>query len=162
MKLIKYIAIAAAGAFILNACSTKPDVEFTTTVKMSGEWCVEYYDEADPGVVVHDYDKLLTYNTSDPGSGQVWVQESAYWPFKAKFNVDYPSLSFTQVTSTPNLAIANQSIKVYEGKVLTGAAHSRSGNVVDSIFLRVEFSDDPGVIYQVRGHQRTGFFEDEY
>ena len=55
-----------------------------------------------------------------------------------------------------------ETVKFYEGKVITGGGMSKSGVVVDSIYLKVEFSDDPGVIYEIKGHQRTGFFEDEY
>ena len=49
-----------------------------------------------------------------------------------------------------------------EGKVLPGAGKTKSGNSVDSIYLRLEFSEEAGTIYEIKGHERTGFFEDEY
>ena len=51
---------------------------------------------------------------------------------------------------------------VADGKVLPLGGKSKSGVVVDSIFMHVEFSDDPGTIYTISGHQRSGFLEDEY
>ena len=36
------------------------------------------------------------------------------------------------------------------------------GNVVDSIHMKVEFSDDPGTIYEMNGTARTRFAEDDY
>jgi hypothetical protein len=74
----------------------------------------------------------------------------------------YSALSFKELNSTTNTAINGEIIKVYEGKVLPGAGRSKTGVTADSIFLRVEFPDDPGNIYGIRGHQRTGFFEDDY
>ena len=42
------------------------------------------------------------------------------------------------------------------------AAHSKSGNVVDSIHTQLEFSDDPGTIYEMNDAARTRFAEDDY
>jgi len=40
--------------------------------------------------------------------------------------------------------------------------HTRSGNVADSIHMKLEFSDDPGVVYEMNGVARTRFAEDDY
>ncbi len=45
---------------------------------------------------------------------------------------------------------------------MAGAGKTKSGNPVDSIYMEAVFSDDPGNKYVISGHQRTGFFEDEY
>ena len=34
--------------------------------------------------------------------------------------------------------------------------------MVDSIYIRAEFGDDPGTDYEFAGHRRTGFLEDDY
>jgi len=129
---------------------------------MSGEWFVQYFDDADPTApLVANHSDLLTYNTSDNAT-QVWVEDHL-WPFKAKFNVNYSALTFTALDQTENMEDPGTMLRVIEGKVIQNAGRSKSGNTVDSIYLKVEFlDDDPGVIYQIRGHMRTGFFEDEY
>jgi hypothetical protein len=161
-SIAKYSALLIAGLIFLNACSKKPDVENTSTVAMAGEWFIEYFDDSAPNTPLTPHTKLLTYNTSDPNSNKIWVEDHDVWTFKAKFDVNYANRTFTLLNSTPNLDDATETIKVYEGKVLANVAKSKSGNIVDSIFMRVEFSHDPGTIYQIRGHFRTGFFEDEY
>lgn len=161
MKKIIYSVFMAftVSVMVFSSCSKKPDVEYTPTYKMAGEWFVEYYLD---GSAVTDYSKILTYNTADVASGQVWVVDTLVGGFKAKLEVDYPTLSFKAMDQAPNLYHPGNTIKVYEGKVLPGAGHSKSGNQVDSIYLKLEFSDDPGSVYEIKGHQRTGFFEDEY
>ena len=162
MKIIlsKSLFVVALG-FVINSCQKKPDIEYTSTVNMSAEWFVRYYEDTDPTVALIPYRDLLTYNTSDPNRSQVWIHDH-FWPFKAKPNVDYTNLTFTTTDNAEDI-LSGGKVKIYEGKVIQGAGISKSGNMVDSIFLRVEFlDDDPGFIYQIRGHQRTGFFEDEY
>ena len=144
---------------LLSSCSKKPDVEYTSTYKMAGEWFVEYYQD---GSAISDHTKIITYNTADPAAAQIWVDDPDFWPFKSKMDIDYSNFSFKAMASTPNAYDAGKTLKVYEGKVLPGAGISKSGNAVDSIYLKVEFSDDPGTVYEIKGHQRTGFFEDEY
>ncbi len=147
--------------FCMNACTKKPDVEYTSTYKMSGEWFVRYYVSGQAAPITA-FDKILTYNTTDPSSNQIWVDDPNTWPFKSKVDVDYTNMSFKALAKTDNLSEPGQSVKVYEGKVLPNLGHSKTGNLVDSIYLKLEFTDDPGTVYEVRGHFRTGFQEDEY
>lgn len=148
---------------VLAACTKKPDIENTAGVKMAGEWFVEYFEDANPSAPLLDHHTiLLTYNTADPNAQQMWVDDHNVWPFKSKVNVDFSSLLFSATDNAPNTAVAGESVKLYEGKVIPRGGFSKTGTQVDSIYLRLEFSDDPGNIYQIRGHFRTGFFEDEY
>ncbi|HEY0680011.1 MAG TPA: lipid-binding protein [Chitinophagaceae bacterium] len=147
------------AAFAFSACSEKPDIEHTPTEKMAGEWYTQYFSG---GAALTDHHVILTYNTSNPNSNQIWVDDHEIWTFKAKFDVDANSLSFKPMNSTDNVAHTGVTLKVYEGKIIPKAGKSKSGNIVDSIYLKVEFSDDPGTVYEIKGHQRTGFFEDEY
>jgi hypothetical protein len=159
-KMYRAGALFIGAALLFSACTKDPDVEKTSTQEFSGEWFIEYYEGGAP---VTDHHKILTYNTSDPNSGKVWVEDPDVWPFKAKFDVDPAALTFKAMNSAEDVANGTGlTIKVYEGKVLPKAGKSKSGNLVDSIYLKVEFSDDPGTVYEIKGHQRTGFFEDEY
>ena len=51
---------------------------------------------------------------------------------------------------------------VLEGKIIADAGHSKTGVVTDSIYIKAVFSDDPGTEYEMVGHRRTGFVEDDY
>ena len=154
-------ALFIGAALLFSACTKDPEPGGTNTQEMAGEWFIEYYDEA--GNALTDHSTILTYNTADPASNQVWVDDPDIWPFKAKFDVDPQALTFKAMNAATDVANSSGlTIKVIEGKVLPKAGKSKSGNNVDSIYLKVEFSDDPGTIYQIKGHQRTGFFEDEY
>jgi hypothetical protein len=146
--------------FLISSCSKKPDIEYTSTYKMSSEWYIKFYVGA---TAVTGYEKIISYNTSDPNSNQVWVDDLGLQPFKAKFDVDYASLTFKPATAVPNAAsTTGKTIKVIEGKVLPGMGHSKSGVIVDSIYLKLEFSEEAGTIYEIKGQQRTGYNEDEY
>jgi Lipid-binding putative hydrolase len=159
MKRINILALLTAIGIFVASCSKKPDVQYTSTYKMSGEWFVRLKVGGAP---VAAYHKIISYNTSDPNSGKIWLDDLNYWPFKGKLDVDYSTLSFKAATGVANEELTNGTIKVVEGKILPHAAHSKSGNIVDSFYLKVEFSDDAGTEYEYGGHQRTGFFEDEY
>lgn len=157
MKFLKYSILIVVAAIALNACTKDPEVGGTDTVEMAGEWWIKYYDG---GVALTPYNKMITYNTATPGSNQVWVDDGHLWPMKAKFDVDVASLAFKAMASTPNTEVTNGTIKVLEGKIIKGGGVSLSGNPVDSIYLRLEFSDDAGTEYEIKGHYDTGFFED--
>ena len=147
-------------SLVLAACSKKPDIENTPTVKMSDDWFVESFRD---GAHEYDFARIMTYNTSDPNSNQIWVDDLEHtWWFKGKFDIDYSTLSFKPKTGIPNLYAAPATIEVVEGKVIPKGGHSKTGVVVDSIYLKAKFSDDPGHTLEFKGHQRTGFFEDEY
>ena len=158
-NILKIGAVFVVAAIVFAACSKKPDVENTGSEKMAGEWFTQYYTG---GTAVTDHHKILSYNTSDPMSSKMWVEDHDVWPFKAKFDVDLGAMTFRAADNLDNIALTGKKIKVYEGKIVAKGGRSKSGVVVDSIYLKVEFSDDPGVIYEIKGHQRTGLFEDEY
>jgi hypothetical protein len=161
LKIVPYMLFACVTVAFFSCSKEKPEIENTSTYKMAGEWFTRTYNG---GSAVIDYKRISTYNTSDPNASQIWVDDLGHiWPFKAKMDVDYAGTAFKSMASTPNIATGQTgtTIKVIEGKVLPEMGVSKSGNKVDSIYLKLEFSDDPGEVYEIRGHQRTGFFEDE-
>lgn len=164
MKLNKLIITSLALIIVAFSCTKKEEVGSTSTVGMAGEWFIEYFDTTDISTPLDHHSKIITYNTSANDGKQIWVDDPNFWPFKAKMNVDISKLAFTAMDSTFDVVASKTNrIRVIGGKVLPKMGKSKSGNIVDSIYLKVEFlDDDPGVIYEIRGHQRTGFFEDEY
>jgi hypothetical protein len=81
---------------------------------------------------------------------------------KGKFPIEYASKTVSAVAGTPNLEVDGESVTVREGKILPGAATTLSGLPADSIFLALEFSDDPGNVYFYTGIKYTGQLEDNY
>ena len=153
------IIIVFAAISLIAGCKEKPDIGYTSTYKMSGDWYIELRVDGTP---VDAFTKVSTYNTSDPNSGQIWFDDLEYWPFKGKLDVDYATLTFKPVAAVADEYDDHITARIVEGKILPNASHSKTGSVVDSIFLKVEFSDDPGTEYEFSGHKRTGFFEDDY
>jgi hypothetical protein len=157
MKKLAIVALAISTAFV--SCKKElPDVGATSAQKVANEWWVTMKDAS--GADLAGVFKLSTYNTS-ANNGDIWVDDLEHsWQFKVKAQVDYNNLTFKA---------ANQGNEYYpitvtinDGKVLLNAAKSKTGNTTDSIYFKVEFSDDPGSIYTISGHARTKFAEDEY
>ncbi len=55
-----------------------------------------------------------------------------------------------------------KTVHITEGKIFPKLGHSKSGNIADSIHMRIEFSNDPGTMYEINGVERTRFPEDDY
>ncbi|MEO8240267.1 MAG: lipid-binding protein [Flavobacterium sp.] len=131
--------------------------ETTPSIEMNGEW---YIDISDANGVIAQHAKHVTYDTNN-GDNTMWINDNktGYW-MKGKLNVEPKTLTFS-ATNEPNI-IDSGTFTVTEGKILKGVAHSRAGNVTDSIYFKGEFSYDPGHILIFAGHKRTGFLEDNY
>jgi hypothetical protein len=48
-----------------------------------------------------------------------------------------------------------------EGRIIRNGGRSKSGRTVDSIYLKYAFKSAPSTDYILKGHERTGFIEDE-
>ena len=166
MKKLSYIIVILL--FFATSCKKDlPNVGSTAAQSMSNEWWVTLtLNGADVYKLGHR--KLSTYNTAS-NNNNIWVDDlKNTYGFKVKVNADLKSLSFSGTKSTnlyydPNHpANFPNTVDIIEGKILLSQGHSKSGNIVDSIYMKVVFSDDPTNTYAVSGHSRTGFVEDEY
>ncbi len=157
----------------------KPSV--SNTVDMSGRWWVQFFQDTDKDGLITSADNLIlsyedytmyaliTSNTSANTKDSVLVTEnpnlksSFRWPFKFKTPVNVSNLSFTaNPAGSSNLAISGETVSMVSGKILKKAATTLSGAKADSIFIEMEFSDDPGNWYIYSGHRDTGQPEDQY
>lgn len=147
---------------ILYSCENNgyEDYETATTpsVEMNGEW---YIDISDASGVIAQHAHHITYDTNE-GNGTMYINDNkeGYW-LNGKLTVDTKNLTFS-TTDEDNLIDPGSTFTITEGKILKNAAHSKSGNVTDSIYFKGEFSYDPGNIIIFSGHKRTGFLEDNY
>jgi Lipid-binding putative hydrolase len=157
----KLIICSAALLVLLSACKKNlPDVGGTASQKLANEWWVTLDQGTTKDVFGIGHFKISTYNTS-ANNDSMWVDDLENgWQVKFKVNADYNNLTFA--TSNAANEYYPITVNLTDGKVLLSAGHSKSGNVVDSIHMKLEFSDDPGTIYEMNGGARTRFAEDEY
>jgi hypothetical protein len=159
MKIISILSIVAVVCF--SSCKKDlPDIGGTAAQKMANEWWVTLDQPGSPDVFGIGHFKILTYNTA-ANNDSIWVDDYKNgWQVKFKAAANFNDLTFS-AKDAPNQYYPI-TINLTEGKVLLNAGHSKSGNIVDSIHMKVEFSDDPGTIYEMNGTARTRFIEDEY
>ena len=153
------------GVYILMmvcfaSCKKDPVVGGTAAEKMANEWWVTLDQGGTKDVFNIGHFKIATYNTS-ANDDSIWIDDFQNgWQVKFKARADYTNLTFATANA------ANQyypiTVNLTEGKILLNAGHSKAGNVVDSIHMQLEFSDDPGTIYEMNGGARTRFAEDDY
>jgi hypothetical protein len=156
---MRYIIITMFfGAGLISACTKTEDPGTTTAVNVANEWWVN-------NKAGDDMLKISTYNTaSNPDS--IWINSldtsGVEYRIICKMKVDLNSLTFsTQNAKNFNLHKTN-AITISKGIILPKVGHSRSGNPTDSIYLELQYSDEPGKTYKISGHARTMFEEDEY
>ncbi len=158
-KLFLVITIVSAIPF-LNSCQKVKDPGATAAVKVANEWWVTLDLDGTEDVYGIGHFRLATYNTS-ANDNNIWIDDYQNgWGVKFKTPVDYNALTFS--TTAAQNEYYNITVDLTEGKILQKAGHSRSGNVADSIHMKVEFSDDPGNVYEMNGVERTRFPEDDY
>ena len=135
-----------------------PDVGGTATQAVAGEWFTTFNVSGDTG---GDYYLISTSNTAANSTNEFLIFDDANtWDYKVKSPLNLDAKTFGG-TGLQNLAY-DITVNIANGKILPGAATSSGGNVTDSIYFQIEFSDDPGTLYDVAGYRRTGFLEDEH
>jgi hypothetical protein len=158
-KIIGLIGIA----LIIASCSKKPDTGGTASESLSNEWWAELKLDGDnvygPGAFGH----IATYGTA-ANDNTIWIDDTFdhLWDFKVKATADFSALTFSANESVSIVDGYDIKVTITDGKVLPGVGHSKTGNKTDSIYMKIEFEDDPGTIYTLEGHGRTRFSEDDY
>jgi len=162
MKL-RYIFILFAIIVGFSACdpndTIKPyDVEYGSIGdKLPGEWYVTY---SLAGADQDGYSKLMTYNGADNSTSKMWIDDlENFWGMKAYINCDPVANTFSATAADE---IYNGiTVDIKNGKIILGGGRTAAGNVTDSIYMEVTYSDNPTNLYIVSGIRRTGFLEDE-
>lgn len=159
-RFIKYILPVFMAGIIVAGCEKDEDIGGTAVEKLAGEWWVQL--SVDDNLVTQSFFSVMTYNTADNASNKMWIDDHEdLWPFKFKCDVDAANQTFSVTGATSEYS--NITINVQNGKVLTGVGKGPvSQAVTDSIYFEAEFSDDPGVTYQIHGYRRTRFAEDDH
>lgn len=178
MRKLKYSFLFLLPFLALSSCKKDSyQAPNSNTVNMAGRWWVELFGDAnDDGIPTEDeliyaYSDfgalgLVTSNTSGNSSDSLLIDDPEHsWPFRMIAPIDYNNLI---VKPSTNLNIeadylgSGETVRVIEGKILKNAATLPSGRKGDSIFLKLEFSDDPGSFYMYSGHRDSGQPEDQH
>lgn len=160
MKKLLYIIVPLAVLF--TACQKDEEIGGTAVEVMAGDWFVNYSD--DNGQSYSDgYYLLSTYNTADNSSTEMWIDDHGlFGPFKGRVNVNLSNMTFNTADSVDNEYMVSR-FMIKEGKIIkNGTRGPGSGTPTDSIFLQIEFGNEPGVPYHLSGYRKTGFVEDEH
>ncbi|WP_316819436.1 lipid-binding protein [Pedobacter gandavensis] len=169
----KYIYILSLFMISLSACKKEEPVGGTAVQELSGEWWVQVKigGQFSPSYG-EDYYKVITYNTSDNSATQMWLDVSSIWANPnnnekvfAKVNTNVADLSFSadKAKNAGPYYDPTMTFNVTKGKVTKNTyVGAVSKAVSDGISFEIEFSDDPGTIYQLSGYHRTKFPEDDH
>ena len=164
MKKFTLYILSLVVALLGTSCS-KEDIPMTSTVDLAGEWmvCAYYGEEQLTGQFL-----ILTYNGNADDGKTIWIDDLGnFWDPATKVEVpcDVPSLTFGSTTPMANEYGFDDGtdlmVTVTGGKVAFGAALTPSGMPADAIELNIEYSDDPGAVYTLKGYRRTGFVADD-
>ncbi|MCC8112645.1 MAG: hypothetical protein LIP03_01375 [Bacteroidales bacterium] len=170
MKKLIYM-ILAIGVLGFASCSQEEPGN-TAVQPLAGQWYVTFDGvDADGNVVWEDPFEMghvftLTYNLASNVDNQMFVSdEGNFWEYKVRVACDVNSLTFGNTDFADNEYYDSQ-VKLYDGKILKGAATTPRGMPADSIVYYVIFDDDPYIDYgywsamRVSGYRYTGFVED--
>ena len=157
----KIIGLFFFLSVVAAACKKSTfDPGTTTTPKTSNGWWVTY---SAGGTVLVGPILFSTYNTAANNTDSMWIDDlKNFWEFKGKVALNYKALTFGSTGIQNNYYPSTADLT--NGKILLKGGHSKAGNVTDSIYFQITFSDDtsPGTVYTVAGTARTGLIEDDY
>ena|SRR6187402_994659 len=162
----KIIAIAVICTSVLMSCENEVDPGQNSLVKMSNEWWAQIYvPDGNGGLtdIGQGYQHLMTSNTASGTSDSLFVDDfDGLLQLKAKVACNANALTFTTNGEAVRERYTDGTVIIENGRVLVGIGKSTSGVTVDSLYFEAEFDWDPGQVYILAGHGRTGFPEDEH
>jgi len=167
-RTFKPILLLSILAIFATGCDEWGEFEPETIEghELAGEWYVRY-TVGGQDIYNLGYNTLLTSTTAAADGKEILINDlQHFWDFMVKCPMDVGSKTFglsSDADSLTNLVDGYDiKIRVTNGKVIPDGGQSKTGVQVDSIYFEVEFADDPGTIYEISGHGRTGFGDDDY
>ncbi len=158
IKKLSYLLFSFALIVSFVSCDQEEsiaDPSSIVTEAVRGTWVVDMTWDGS----FYDHNTINTYNTSSLADNEIWIDDLKHgWGLKAKVNFDLGTLTFS--ASSADELYYGVTVNVTEGKIIKGGATAPSGDVVDSIYFKVEFSDIPGEIWEYSGYKSTAKIED--
>ncbi len=146
-KVIYILSGIFALSVILFSCQKKIEKEYNWAYPVAGDWTLKASVD---GEEVAGPFEIKVYNTSF-GQDSIWLDDynGNFYQIKFKAKVDMSSLTFQTAGSKNAISGYGINVKLTEGRIINK----------DSIAFKVEFSDDPGTLYELSGHRTTSYEE---
>ncbi|MCD2425728.1 hypothetical protein LQ567_23290 [Niabella pedocola] len=146
-KVIYILSGVFALSVILLSCQKKIEKEYNWAYPVAGDWTLKASVD---GEEVAGPFELKVYNTSF-GQDSIWLDDynGNFYQIKFKAKVDMSNLTFQTGGSKNAISGYGINVKLTEGRIINK----------DSIAFKVEFSDDPGTLYELSGHRTTSYEE---
>jgi|SRR5690606_5383077 len=158
-KKLSYLFFAVAFMTFLTSCdqdsvADKSNINLDE-IGMRSTWVVDMtWDGSYAG-----NSTISTYNTSDNSTNAMWLDDLGHgWGLKAKVNLDPSTLSF--FGNDLDELYYGVTVTITEGQIIKDGATTPSGEMVDSIYFKAEFSDIPGEIWEYSGYRSTAKVDD--
>jgi hypothetical protein len=162
IRSIKIITAIAGIILLSGSCQKSFDPGTTVSKSMANGWWVTF---TQGGADIYGLGTffLTTYNTA-ANTDSIWVDDLGHsWNFKCRAVADYTHLTFNTAGSPNDYNGDSTTVTITNGVVLPKGGHSKAGNITDSLYMQIAFSDDPNHLsYVISGTARTGFIEDDY
>ncbi|MFT7073658.1 MAG: hypothetical protein ACJAX3_002657 [Patiriisocius sp.] len=158
LKKLSYLFLSFALITSFVSCDTVesvPDESDILISEVTGKWVVDMYWAGD----FYDTNTISTYNTGANETDFMWLDDLGHgWGLKAKVPLNLGALTFDG--SDLDELYYGVTVTITESQIIKGGATTPSGDVVDSISFKVEFSDIPGEIWEYSGYKSTAKIDD--
>lgn len=159
--MFKRIIFIAIVFFTFISCEKTFDPGATKAVKVANEWWVNLYLDGAPQYA--SFRKIATYNVS-ANNDSIFIDDFGgnIWNFKCRAKFDAANYTFQATNAVNEVDKYPITVTITDAKIMLNKAKSATGVVTDSIYFKIEFLDDPGTIYEIKGTGRTKWAEDDY
>ena len=147
-----FLSFALTTSFVsCDAVESVPDPSDIVISEVTGTWVVDMVWNGDP----QGTNTISIYNTGANDSNLMWLDDQEHsWGLLAKVPLNLQALTFGGAGLDE--LYYGVTVNITEGKIIKGGATAPSGDVVDSISFKAEFSDIPGEIWEYSGYKSTG------
>jgi hypothetical protein len=166
MKKIFLIIMSGALVIGLASCENEIEPKQTSVMKMANEWWAQIYVPDGNGGLTDahfGYQHFLTSNTASDTRDSLLIDDfDNFFELRAKVACDVDAMTFTTNGTPVRERYTDGTVIIENGRIFVNGGKSATGVTVDSLYFEAEFDWDPGQVYIVAGHARTGFLEDDF
>ncbi|WP_166967685.1 lipid-binding protein [Yeosuana marina] len=151
-----FLSFAMITSFIsCDQVESVPDKSDILISEVTGTWVVDMVWDGDP----QGTNTISIYNTAANDTNFMWIDDQEHsWGLKAKVPLNFQSLTFSGADLDE--LYYGVTVNITDGKIIKGGATTPSGDTVDSISFKAEFSDIPGEIWEYSGYKSTAKIND--
>ncbi|PKQ45443.1 lipid-binding protein [Confluentibacter flavum] len=158
LKKLSLLLLSFAFAISFIGCDqveSVPDESDILISEVTGTWVVDIVWDGDPAGT----NTISIYNTAANDTGFMWLDDQEHsWGLKAKVPLNLGALTFGGADLDE--LYYGVTVTITEGVIVKNGATTPSGDVVDSIYFKAEFSDIPGEIWEYSGYKSTAKVDD--